>query len=140
MTLRQHLEIMVDMHKTMTHASIGGYICLEDYVVRNGVEFSSSPLTADEWKHLNAVAKKALKRRKDFPFDNGAIEADLKVSFANNDSFIAHTMLVYVRNGYDTCFYRYPTTFHDIYHNGDFHKAQDESWMNSAFAKQKEQK
>jgi hypothetical protein len=71
----------------------------------------------------------------EYKFSKGAIEADVKLTFGNNDSFVAHTIIVFVTNQQGTHFFRYPTTFHDAVLNGKSVKKVDEAWMNTEFPK-----
>lgn len=69
-----------------------------------------------------------------YSFNADAIEADILLDFQNGDRFIAHTIVVKAVSPLGNPFYRYPTTFHDIVHNGQKYKKMDERWMNEVFS------
>lgn len=69
-------------------------------------------------------------------FSSGIIQGIINIKCENGDSFDVWQDLVHVWGGkYGTSFYRYPTTFHDIVYNDQFHKMESEEWMNYNFVK-----
>lgn len=71
-------------------------------------------------------------------FSQGIIEGDIHIKCKeNNDEFRVNNQLVYVPEGERIAHYRFPTTFHDILFDSQFHKMEPEEWMNTQFTKKK---